>query len=300
MNTIGVRLYRVAVRGGDSRSELRFSDEDMNVMRFVRSFLRERKSAVTRDDRLRRWYVDHFEVDEGMVRGVLKYGHYGYESDIVDSETSEERYKRKSSDVEQIPLYFSFWIPKKGGFGIAAFQSFQGRSCIDIFTSDIAEQFTNRHHECKLLFHKVMPGGAEGMFLQKPVKKLYCMKKHETADHADKLRNLPIEDFNVEVKFSARRRKNFGILRDVLEELRGEGGAQTFIYGGVEFEEAYAEVNVGGKPQRIGVFGYSTNSGVIDVTDDVEIENGHPTFETISEVVDDLIVRIHSEMTTGG
>ncbi|HBU99186.1 MAG TPA: hypothetical protein DEF21_14965 [Thalassospira lucentensis] len=297
MNAIGIRLYKLTIHAGEKRDEIDFSDGTVNVLSLVNGFLNQRKDVNNNDEKQRSWFVEQHTVDGRFIRGVIKYGNYGFESDLVDRNTKESQYRRKSTDIEQIPLYFSFWIPENGSFGIIAFQSFQGKSCINIVSSDLTNYFSNRFHESKMLVRKVMPATGDASLLEQPVKKLIWMKKNQSADTADELRNLPIDLFDIEMSFTAKRRGRFGLLKDVLEELDGTSQRSTFVYQGVEFEQGCAVVRVGNRPQRVGVFGFHSNAGVIDITHQVDLAAGHPTYDSIVPVVDQLIADIYDDLT---
>lgn len=297
MNSIGIRLYKITLQAGARREEADLTNDGFDTYGIVNRFLRDRITANDRNDRLRTWYVERREVGGRYIRGFFKYGHYGYESDLIDRETNENQYRRKSTDIEVIPLYYSFWIPDHGKLGIAAFQSFQGKSCIDIVASDLMNYFSNVHHESRLLLRKTMPSSGDAALLGQQVKRLVWTKKNQSADTADELRNLPITEFDVEMSFKAKRRGRFGTLRDVLHELQDVRERSTFVYQGVEFEQGCAEVLIGNKLQKVGVFGFHTNAGVIDITDQVELVDGHPSYESIVPVVDGLTEDMFGELT---
>ncbi len=65
---------------------------------------------------------------EGGIRTSLtiNYGTHGFESRLKDVKTRREKYKRESTDLEEIPLYFQIWSPSSSQYAIIAFQSFQG------------------------------------------------------------------------------------------------------------------------------------------------------------------------------
>ncbi|MBO9509389.1 hypothetical protein [Thalassospira sp. A3_1] len=298
MNSIGIRLYKITLQTGARREEADLSNAGIDTYSLINRFLVQRANAMDINDRQRTWHVERREADGRFIRGVFKYGHYGYQADLIDGATSENRYRRQSTDVEVIPLYYSFWIPNRGNIGIAAFQSFQGKSCIDIVASDLMHYFSNLHHESKLLIRKTMPSSGDAALLNQQVKRLVWTKKNQSADTADELRNLPITEFDVEMTFKAKRRGRFGSLRDVLRELQDVTERSTFVYQGVEFEQGCAEVLIGNKLQKVGVFGFHSNAGVIDITDQVQIVDGHPLFESIVPVVDGLTADMFTELTT--
>lgn len=78
-----------------------------------------------------------------------------------------------------------------------------------------------------------------------------------------------------------------GPLRNILNQVSHREG--IFEYEGVSFTKAHAEIRVGGKLRRIGIFGPSSDAGTIDVTDDVKFKDGHPTFSSLAAQANQLL-----------
>jgi len=68
-------------------------------------------------------------------------------------------------------------------------------------------------------------------------------------------------------------------------------------YGGISFSEAVAEVQVGNKKRKVGVFGLNSDAGVIDVTDDiVRGDDGHPTFKSLVKETNAILEDMYETM----
>jgi hypothetical protein len=64
----------------------------------------------------------------------------------------------------------------------------------------------------------------------------------------------------------------------------------VITYDGIDFPEAVAEVRVGNKTRRVGVFGLSGDAGVIDITEDIKRgPDGHPTFNSLTNETGDIL-----------
>ncbi len=121
-------------------------------------------------------------------------------------------------------------------------------------------------------------------------------KKKLPKDRAEILRNLPPEELNVELSFSANRSGRFGVFSDVARHIRAAQGGAAFLFDGIEFEEASALISIGSGYRKVGIVGPSNNAGVIDISEDVDLDaDQHPTFNSVSEVSAQVISDFREE-----
>lgn len=132
-----------------------------------------------------------------------------------------------------------------------------------------------------------------------PVKRLTLVKKNYPKDHAEILLGSLPSEIDVEISIQARRRGILGQYGDFTRKLNERGDPAAFFYEGVQFERATADIMIGQTRRKVGLFGYSNNTGVIEVTDVVKIGlDGHPTVASMFEEVKQLIADLHT--TYGG
>ncbi len=58
-----------------------------------------------------------------IMHGVLEVGGYGYGSSLRDK-NGKEKYRRKPTDAEMVPLYARIWIPKGQSYAIVPREQF--------------------------------------------------------------------------------------------------------------------------------------------------------------------------------
>src|SRR5262245_48108074 len=87
------------------------------VDKFISHFIDAHRTGIQNSELERSWYFELRDEDPGNYRGYIHYGTFGFESNFVDAKTKKRNYRRKTTDVEEIPLYFEFWLPKKENFG---------------------------------------------------------------------------------------------------------------------------------------------------------------------------------------
>jgi hypothetical protein len=301
-SAIGLRGYLITAHKKGDRALLPFNDKEFRVAPrpFVTKFVGSYTTAVKDDEGERSWYFEQLDEDgEGNTKGYTHYGTFGFESKLVDHTTNKSNYQRKVNDVEIIPLFYEFWSPKDKNFALAAFQSFQGRSCIGYVMKKLKEDFEAQNPGFILKYQKLLPSDGSSIYTSAPVKQLRLIKRNASSDITDKyLGNSKPKRVDFEVKLSAGRKGILGSYNDVTGALK-KSDAGLVLHDGVEFSEAIAEVKIGGKFRSVGVFGSDSNAGVIDITEDIERgENGHPTFSSIIDQCDIILSDFYNVLTS--
>src|SRR4051812_1292089 len=125
-SAIGLRGYLITVHKTGDRAVLPFSARELTVApgRFVQSFISRHLSPTRNNEMERSWYFEQLgEEGSGNSCGYIHYGTFGYESNLKDSKTKTTQYRRQVDDVEEIPLFYEFWLPDLANYGFAMFQS---------------------------------------------------------------------------------------------------------------------------------------------------------------------------------
>ena len=131
---------------------------------------------------------------------------------------------------------------------------------------------------------------AGGIYQTAPVKSLRLIKRNASSDIADMyLSSRPPNAFDFELIITAKRKGILGKLGPLTNSLKDDRGG-VVTHDGISFEEAVAEIQVGGRTRRVGVFGHNGDAGVIDLSNDVKRGlDGHPTFEFMVKELGDLL-----------
>lgn len=286
MPKIGVYFYKLELQRARGREVVPFSEAGEGALpkNFLSTFIAKRKKLTSVQSIDRSWHLAEAPPQGNSRHGFVGYGTFGYQSTIHDAKTQETKYERAVSDIEELPLYYHFWIPNSGSVGFAAFQSFGERSCVSLVLGKFAEEFHEHHPDFKIAHYKIMPQEDE-ILKSSPVKKVTLVSKKFPKDKAEKLFGPLSSEVDVEISFKARRRGLLGKFGKFSKDVAGHIGQSAFVYEGVEFKEAIAEVQIGSTRRKVGLLGINNNSGVIDITDDVKLSNGHPDLQSITEIV---------------
>jgi hypothetical protein len=299
---IGLRVYKIVVVEEGHTAALPHNLDDLSVSldEFVHNFVDAHDEIKQHAQEERSWYFQENDRDEeGQSSGLIHYGTFGFEANLIDGRTKARQYRRKITDIEEVPLFYEFWVPADCSAGLVAFQSFQGRSPINLVTTSMREAFKAKNKGYSLYFYKVMPNDMRGAaYFEAPVKKLRLIRRKVTTDITDKYFDDPEpEEVNFEIVVSARRNRSLGPLRALMSGLHNElkgSGKSVITHKGLQFPEAIAEVNFGGRTRRVGVLGVNQDAGVIDLTDVVDWgPDGHPTYESLKDETDSILSDIH-------
>lgn len=288
---IGLRFYRIHVHRAQDRTPLIFSaGEDGDPFLFLEKFVADRTTPTEEVERT--WF---FTPEKGSIRtihGIVNYGTHGFESKLIDVKTKKQNYKRKATDLEEIPLYFQFWSPAAYKYGFAAFQSFQGRSCISYILKAASDAYASANKGLRLSFRKLLANDIRGGSLDaSPVKELRLLKRNVPKDKADRyLNGIAADEVEYEVIMRAKRRRSLGVFSDFRKMAASGQPTAVFAMDGVEFDEVAANVEFAGRRRMIGLFGSNTDAGVIEVSDRVKRgPDGHPEFASLANEVDELM-----------
>lgn len=301
--SVGLYIYKVFITEKNSNSLFKFrrDDElaDPNV--FVQNFFSDDSVIVSDTNAQRSWHITDLVYTDSSNRnfyGILRYGMYGYESTIVDMKTQEVRHHRKTDEADIIPLVFHFWAPEGFSWAYISLQSHGGRSCVGSVQKAISAKFEKSHPKHKIRFTNISPsnGDMSSIFDQK-VKKIRLIKGRKKSDRSENYSDgIRLDEAKIEVSMIPPRGRDFGLLSFVRKQLgtRKTDQGSVVLYDDQEFDQAVAEVQVGSSRRTVGIFGYSRDAGMIDITSDIKRwSGGHPVPEEVYKNSNDICVEIH-------
>ncbi len=300
--SIGIRVYMITLHERGDKTKLPFDTEGLasSPYSFITQFVSDHTTITQNADQERSWYFEEKEAQvEGDSRGYVHYGTFGFESDLIDTKTKAKNYRRKATDIEEIPLFYEFWCPEDSDHGFVAFQSFQGRSCIALVMKKMQDKFEIRNPGYLLKFKKLVPSDKSGSaYGSAQVKRLRLIKKNAPKDVTDRYYNHgSTSAVDVELTISARRNGSIGMLSNIKGSLKKDG-AGIITQDGDIFGEAIADIRIGGKVRSVGIFGISGDAGVIELSDVIEKgTDGHPTFESMARETNEILKDFHVSLT---
>ena len=293
---VGMRVYKMTVYRQRAYKSVPFDVDGMVVTlqdfagTFVKQHRGARDSTPEEAERDRRWHFQPYKSDPGSHRGVVRYGISGFESDLVDSKTNKHEFRRQTTHVEIVPLFYEFWFPPGCDHAFAVFQSFGARSCFELVSTKMRTDFAKGNPGFLLRFTKQMPTGKGGIYDTAPVKGLRLIKRKASTDLAVTYLNTNVggDAINFQLSISARRNGFLGKLSGLASSITAAKGG-VIEHDGIVFDEAVAEIEFGGRMRRVGLLGSKSEAGVIYISDVKRGSDGHPLPPAISRESKELL-----------
>ncbi|SDP08929.1 hypothetical protein [Phyllobacterium sp. OV277] len=290
--SIGLRFYRISIRKKGDKEPLEIGPgcEPCDLLDYVEDFVARKTEPTVETTESRTWFFERLDSNSlRAVHGFINYGTHGFESKLKDVTTKEEKYKRESTDLEEIPLYFQIWMPSSTNYALMAFQSFQGRSCVQFVQSAMSADFQDKFKGHNLSFKVIAPAAA--LLDTAPVKSVTFLKPKQSSDRADKYwLGKKMDELDYEVTVRAHKRSAFISMYKDLKELVPSDQGGFVEFDGVTYEGVKADIKMGKKRRSVGIFGSGIDAGLIDVSDNVKRDkSGHPTLNSIVAEVDSLM-----------
>lgn len=299
---IGLRFYQLVARRLRDRDKSPADPTELNVdiPTFLTRFVNDRleDGAVSDEEKERSYYFEPTETyGVGSLRGTINYGTFGYASNIRNGKRKAIAFKRKATDVEDIPLYFDIWCPTRANFAMIALQSFGGKSCVHLVLHEMQKMFEALNPGYRLHTIKLMGNDSPAsLFANAPVKTMTFIRHNASTDSFSSYRNGLAKPVDIQVTYKAKRGGMLGTLRDMGGTF-SENDTGLILFEGETYHEATAEVMVGKRRRPVGIIGPNSETGTIDVSETITYANtGHPTFPTIkkqsNEIMQDFFTRL--------
>lgn len=237
-----------------------------------------------------------------VVDAVVDVGESGHTSTMKDERSGEERFRRRNTDVEMIPLYFRVWSPKAANFAAFAFQHFGDYGCKTAIHEVIQDDLKKKFPNLVLSMREAVPGEVvERFFKRGLVKQLKFTRFGVPDDRAESYARLfdNTDEANLELRIVAKRGNGLSLsnLAKSIFARQKISSKEIFELDGVEYNRFKMRVNLHGKEKWLTIGQFMTMHSRLDVSDEVEIEKtGHPRRESIEAVSQSLLQKVAEEI----
>lgn len=230
------------------------------------------------------------------IWGVVERGEYGYTARGVDSTSLTDSFVRRAADAELIPYYFRFFLPDADSIGTLIIQRLGVHSAFGDLRDEITKHFREQFPQHRIDFRPLVPAEVSRHLLDGNIHEISVIQHSIPRDLATKIAWGGSEEElgKVEVKIQAKRNGFFGSLMGEaaprwLKRLR-RGDASVVELFGENVERVRVRVEYNGKRRLFDIGRRDALAPVIDISEDVERENGvgHPIFESIHAYCYDL------------
>jgi len=222
----------------------------------------------------------------------IKTGDYGEESEIVDSDTGETTHTKSADEADVMPFGCCIIVPC-GAYteGIVLTQSLGRNGITSTIKKKFNEYIKQLDSQLRVVMNPIVPRQYMERILTNGVLKTVRLISFGIPD--DDAERYGIDRGARRVIQERVIRKPTGFIRNkydrIMECLRGERTYDSIVeLDDFEIDDLKMEFSFGKRDKTISMRGLERLVVNEDVTDDVVIENGHPTFASLCDVMREI------------
>lgn len=221
----------------------------------------------------------------------IKTGEYGTESEIINKETGALTYKKEVGDADVLPFGCCIMVPC-GEFtsGIITLQSLGRYGIKTVMLRKIDSYLKDINSNLRFVMGAIVPKVYMERFLNDGVLQAVRFIRYAIPnDDADRYGvNRGAEGISEERVL----RKPTGFLRHKLDDINAcMNGSKRYDQivqiDGFEIDDLKLDFKMGNRTKTISMKNLDNLIASEDVTNDVELENGNPTFESLNTVMEE-------------
>ncbi len=221
----------------------------------------------------------------------VKTGEYGIQSEIVDSRTGVVSHRRTETEADVMPFGFALCVPAgECDNGILILQTIGNYGIKLALNRKLNDMIKSIDPELRFEMGIVVPKLVLNRFFEQGVLKALRFIQYEIP--AEEAERFGLNHNTNETSKEVIIRKPVGFLRNKARELNEwRNGAIT--YGdvvqieGFDYDELKMDFKLGKTSKTISLRNIDNLQMTEDVTEDVILEGGHPTFNSLKEVMRD-------------
>ena len=228
------------------------------------------------------------------IRGVLKTGQYGFESDIHDVESGDREFERKKNHAELMPFYYLVYVPQKLCDGFVLLQRFRGYGPKTVFSATLKEWFQNEYDELVLFLTQCVPEEVAKEMLRKGRvmgAKLVFKNLHE--DRWDFLKYFgPKTSYGqIEIRIRARKNGELPVRDEVLTGFDMSKEMLRQVIGIADVDQIQLEMERQGiAPKKVSVMNGIDFRAVYDISGKVKLaDDGRPVMDDVEAAIGELL-----------
>ena len=219
----------------------------------------------------------------------VKTGEYGEESEIIDSETGIRTHKKSVEEADVMPFGGCVIVPS-GQYteGVVLIQSLGRNGITSIIKKKFNEYIKEIDQQLRLVFNPVIPRVyMERLVTRGELKKIRLVSYGINDDDAER---FGVDRGTTKIVQERVLKSTGGFIRDKLDRImqcvHGEITYNDIIQlDDFEIDDLKLEFTIGSRNKTVSMKGLDQLVINEDVTSDVVVENGHPTFASLCNVM---------------
>ena len=222
----------------------------------------------------------------------VKTGEYGEESEIINSETGIRTHKKSVDEADVMPFGGCIIIPSgKYTEGAILIQSLGRNGITSIIKKKFNEYVREIDPELRLVFNPVIPRVYMERLLTKGKLKTIRLVSYEIND--DEAEKFGVDRGTTKIVQERVFKSTGGFVKDTIDSIR-KCVQRQISYDAIiqlddfEIDDLKLEFTIGNRNKTVSMKGLDQLVVNEDITKQVVMENGHPTFQSLCKVMREL------------
>ena len=289
--------------GNDLLSQL---NEFFNTLK-IEQFSNESSSIIKDDEEKKISRI--FKNQDGIfelrtlsryISGIIESGEFGTEENIIDSNTGQLKYRKKSIDAQMIPFFFMFNIPENSPYGYMVIERIGNIGIFSTLTKSIQKFLAPLIQDNVVL--KIEPFFIQEVMdrnlnvISEAKKVIIKGVRNKDLGIAKITDNLITDDIQADIVYKAPRNGSIQI-RSLLDKLKpSKNKKDLYTFPNIEYADIAFELKLGGKTKTISIGNINNLGTNLEITESITIgSNGYPTYESILQEAQKLLSYIKDE-----
>ena len=289
--------------GNDLLSQL---NEFFNTLK-IEQFSNESSSIIKDDEekKISRIFKNQnglFELHtlSRYISGIIESGEFGTEENIIDSNTGQLKYRKKSIDAQMIPFFFMFNIPENSPYGYMVIERIGNIGIFSTLTKSIQKFLAPLIQDNVVL--KIEPFFIQEVMdrnlnvISEAKKVIIKGVRNKDLGIAKITDNLITDDIQADIVYKAPRNGSIQI-RSLLDKLKpSKNKKDLYTFPNIEYADIAFELKLGGKTKTISIGNINNLGTNLEITESITIgSNGYPTYKSILQEAQKLLSYIKDE-----
>lgn len=241
------------------------------------------------------------DTTKRSIYGSTTYGKFGIQSTGIDTVNNSISYERDPKTADTMPHFYFFYIPEQSPYAILLVQRIGNSGIysrlIEHYKAFIRDKVNSAVATTELLKPKAAIQSLSQQSSQcVTYKSLKLPKDISDTITADGILNLNEEDYTVEITFKPKRGKTLNLMPAWASSQTSSALLLESDNKKTKVLDKKIHIEINGKKRVVSMNDPTDIETYFAINESVEVENGHPTKESLLKYCEELSKDLHSEL----
>lgn len=300
---LSLAAYAIKVRDVGEREDEIISDfaEGEDLLDFFQQFFGDLKDKKIDDKIIQQVLsVETLKVEGRKLYGIVETGEYGEESVLWDVERLKVAHRRKKTEAEMLPFYFHLDLPEGTDEGILLLQRLGAIGIRQLLHFAVSRAFEKKHADHRLLFLPLVEPKEVEKYVKGRIESIRFIRFGIPSDLSDAYDAGHKEEGGyVELVVHARRGSNLPVNNRLKQFFEGRREIKDLIAldeTKFKYDNIKVRSRVGASSRTINLASPKRLRSYYDISETVRLDakTGHPKFDSIHTLAEEIVGRIKS------